>query len=297
MMLLNWMKEVLTNAAITAAILAIAGWLGRTWIKERLAASIRAETEAKLAGLRDQLHRETETELATLRTRLNAAESRLSEARKAGIDANQQLYAAVVPEQIAGIKALWAGIRDAREINILSMFVSVMDLDLVRRNIRDRAFVGVIGKMLQNIDYMELMKRLQAVEQWRPFVTERAWALFSAYHIFYSTRLLRSVALSMQNLELAERLWQNNSELSLVQATATPEIVAQYTANAYAGTQPFLSFVEKELLEEFERCIKGERSGHEVAERAAAIIRVTEAVATANTAAQTPVQSGHNAAV
>lgn len=289
-MLVNWIEEVLANTAATAAILAVLGWLGRTWIKERLSASIRAETEARLASLRDQLHRETETELATLRTRLNAAEAKLSEARKAGIDANQQLYAAVVPEQIAGIKALWAGIRDARAISVVSMFVSVMDLAIVRRNIHDRAFAGVIDKMLQNIDYMELMKRLLAVEQWRPFVTERAWALFSTYHLFYSTRLLRSIALSIQNLELAERLWQNNSELALVQATATPDIVAQYTANEYAGTQPFLSFLEKELLEEFERCVKGERSGHEAAERAAAIIRVTEAVATANTAAQTPTQ-------
>jgi hypothetical protein len=287
-MFFAWLWNVGINAVTTAMILAVVAWLLRTWIKERLSADIRTETETKLVGVRDQLHRETETELTELRTRLSAAETKLSEARKAGIDANQQLYTAVVPEQIAGLKGLWTGIRDARAINVVSIFVSVMDLAFVRKSIGDQKFTNQIGMMLKQIDHMELLKRLKDIEQWRPFVTERAWALFAAYHLFYTTRLLRGIALSMGSLELAERLWQVNSELTIVQATATPEIAAQYAENAFAGTAPFLSYVEKELLDEFARSLRGEHSGTEAARRAAEIIKVIETVAAANTEAQVP---------
>jgi len=286
--MIDWLWRLASDAVTTAALLAAATWLCRTWIKERLSADIRTETETKLASVKDQLHRDTETELTTVRTRLAAAETKLSEARKAGIDANQQLYAAVVPEQIAGLKGLWAGIREARAINVVSLFVTVMDLGTVRRSIGEQRFTNQIARMLAQIDHMELLKRLQAVEQWRPFVTERAWALFSAYHQFYTTHLLRGIALSMPNLELAERLWQTNNELKIVQATATPEIAAQYAGSAYLGTAPFLRYVERELLDEFARSLKGEHSGHEAARRAADIIRVAETVAAANTAAQVP---------
>lgn len=49
------MLEVFLSSVGSAALVAAVLWLSRTWIKERLTASIRLETERDLAKLKSEL--------------------------------------------------------------------------------------------------------------------------------------------------------------------------------------------------------------------------------------------------
>ena len=54
------MLEIFITSIGSAALVAVALWLSRTWIRERLTASIRLETEKKLAILKSELETTTQ---------------------------------------------------------------------------------------------------------------------------------------------------------------------------------------------------------------------------------------------
>lgn len=69
------MLELILSSVGSAALVAAALWLGRTWIKERLTASIRLDTERDLTKLKSNLDR---------------ASQRIKDVALAGISANAQ---------------------------------------------------------------------------------------------------------------------------------------------------------------------------------------------------------------
>jgi hypothetical protein len=253
---------MLGSAAITSVLLLALAWLCREWIAARLKASLELETAKKLAEFT---------------RRLDAAEARIVAARDAGIETNLQLSAVVLAERVAAIKALWQGIIDWRAATALNMIVAAMTTDYVRRHGDNEATARAARQMLDAIHHNELLTATNKLNYWRPFVTERAWAMFFAYHTFHVVRVTRATALMLRQHEMAIRLWEVNSELSVVRASA-PHLAVQYEAEPIGTTSTFLAYVEAELLAELQKSLAGEHSGAEAARQAAAI------VATATTA-------------
>jgi hypothetical protein len=268
---LAWLGTLLSSGVLASALLLSVGWLARTWIKKRIDASIDLQTGRQLAEFT---------------RRLDAAEARITAVRDAGIDANLQLNAVVVAERVAAIKAVWKAVVDWRAASATSGIVSAFTLDYVRQHAGDARTIRSMQQILQPLNYPVFLAKLNTTQEWRPFVTERGWALFMAYHGFYIARLTRAFALTMQDPEMAIRMWEVDSESQVVRATAPAEIQQQYAANVFTGTTEFLGFVEKELLQELQRSLAGEHNGPEAQREAARMVAAAQtAVAAAQTAA------------
>jgi len=257
----GWLLGLLGDALVVGALLAFVGWLFRKWIATRLTEGIRLETEQKLHEFK---------------ARLDAAEAQVSAVRQAGIDATLQLSGIVVAERVVAIKNLWNGVIDWKRATMVSTIVSAMDIEYVRQNGDSARTQATMKQLLDSLKHMELMTATNALQQWRPFVTERAWALFAAYHGFYVARVMRAVSLTLGDTELALRFWHLDNELQIVRAAATPQMTQAYEAGSVATTIPFLNFIEKELLAELQRSLAGEHSGPDASRQAANIVAAVE---------------------
>lgn len=259
----DWVAQLLGNAVVIGAVLAFAGWLLRKWITTRLTESIRLDTEQRLHEFKG---------------RLDAAEAQVSAVRQAGIEATLQLSAVVVAERVAAIKHIWGGVIEWKKAAVVSTIVSAMSIDYVRKHGDDPRTKATMRQLLDSLKYLELMTVTNALQQWRPFVTERAWALFAAYHGFYIARVMRAVSIMLGEKELALRFWELDSEVQLVRASAPASMAQAYEAASVATTIPFLNFLETELLAELQRSLAGEHSGPEASRQAATIVAAVENV-------------------
>lgn len=257
-----WLLSVLDTAAVAAVLVAALGWLLRKWIGARLTASIQLDTDKKLEEFKK---------------RLDAAEAQVSAVRQAGIDATLQLSGVVVAERVAAIKQVWNGVIEWKRATMVSTLVSAMTIDFVRKSGDDERTRAAVKQMLDNVKYVDLLTTMNALQQCRPFLTERAWALFAAYHGFYVARLMRAFGIA-HDKELALRFWEIDNELTIVRATAPPQMVQAYEAGSIATTLPFLNYVEQELLAELQRSLAGEHSGPEASRQAAKIVAAVGSV-------------------
>jgi hypothetical protein len=255
----TWLLSVLNEAVVAAALVAFAGWLLRRWIAERLTADIRLATEQKLQAFR---------------ARLDAAENEV--VQQAGIAASLQMSAAPLAERVQAIKEIWLGVVDWKAASALSTMMSAFTIEDVDKHGDHPGTKSTMKQVLDSLKYMELLHWTNALARWRPFVSERAWALFAAYHGFYAARVTKAAMLMIGGANVARRLWQVDYERDLVRASATPEIVAAYEADIVAGSTRFLEYVERELLAELQRSLRGEYSGPDASRRASKIIAIAD---------------------
>lgn len=91
------MLELVLSSFGSAALVAAALWLGRTWIKERLTASIRLDTERDLAKLKSDLDR---------------ASQRIKDVAFAGTSANAQVEGTLLEHRISAVNK----VRDRKSV-------------------------------------------------------------------------------------------------------------------------------------------------------------------------------------
>lgn len=156
--------------------------------------------------------------------------------------------------------------------------ISAMDIHMAANGAGDAGTQRTMKTMLDSLQYMDFMKRANALARWRPFVTERGWALFAAYHGFYAARVGKAALLMIGNVEMVQRVWQVDNELQVVRATAPAEMVNAYETSPIATSEKFLAYVESELLAELRSSLAGEHSGPEASRQAARIVAVVDSL-------------------
>lgn len=263
--MVDWLKDALPNALFGSALTAAFLWVIRHWLKAKLTATVRFETQRKLAELQ---------------ARIVGDESTRSAIAGAGLGSLANLNAITLPERVKAIKSVWKGVRRWRPVTPLVSMLAVMDKDYVSQHANDDRVARTMQAMLDSTKGLETSQAMNELHQWRPFMTDRAWALWSAYNAFFVGATSRAFALTMKDGHLATRLWEINGELKIVESVAPPEIVSRYRANAADGTVPFLDYVEQQLLEDFRRSLAGEHSAPDAAKNAAPILEVANAVMT-----------------
>jgi len=98
--MIAFLLSVLADSAVTAALLAIAAYLGRSWIDARLTKAVQHDFDKKLVAFKDSLE----------------AETRRSEAvRNAGFAAMLSQRSALAAKRVEAAQALWSGVLEARK--------------------------------------------------------------------------------------------------------------------------------------------------------------------------------------
>ena len=141
-------------------------WLARNLILTRLQNSVRHEFDAKLEKIKAELHSK-EAEIAAIReTALAAARGRNTE---------------IAVRKLQAIDELWEGFHNAKKYLWTVMSISTLKLDNVAKELGDPRMQKFLSAMSpakeRNAERISMITANRA----RPWVSELAWAYFSAY--------------------------------------------------------------------------------------------------------------------
>lgn len=254
------MLELAATSIGAATLVGVVGWLGRTWIKERLTASLRLETEEKLA---------------TLKSELASANQRIRDLTSAGTSANSQVESALLKHRIHAVKKVWESVQAWQQVSVATMMVSVLPDDWMEKYASDPGTKSTFEQVLKGVDHLNFMKSQNETELVRPFLSESAWALYSAYHSFLSARLTKASLLTIPGLDHNE-VFSRFNERELVEKSAPAEILALYDQSPYAATEPYLRFLREKMLVAFREFLSGQRAGEQAVKDAAQLLHAAE---------------------
>ena len=254
------MVEILTTSAATVALVSIALWLSRTWITARLTADIRLENDSRLEELKSQLSR---------------ANDSLSNLTSAGGLAYSQSQIALLPHKIKAIESVWGSVIAWNEMSAAAMFVAILPIDWVRKYGSDPSTKRNFETLLKNPEHLTFLKKRNETELARPFISERGWALYSAYSGFYMSRVTKASMFLIPSIDHSE-IWRRINERDLVKASVPSEILTLYDANILDGTTAFLKYLKDEMIEEFKMELSGMRDSESAVSNAAVILEASE---------------------
>lgn len=266
------MLNIVVSSIGSAALVAAALWLSRTWIKERLTASIRLETEKKLTIFKSELE---------------TANQRIRDLSSVGTDANAQVETTLLENRIRAVNKVWESVLSWQQVSVATMMVSVLSDDGLKKSASDPRTKSTFEQILKNADYLTFMKKQNETELVRPFLSEPAWALYSAYYSFLSARLVKASLLTISGIDHIEALSRFN-ERDLVEKSAPPEILAAYDENPYTGTEPYLRYLREQMLAQFQEFLSGQRASTQAFENATKIRHAAEDLIAKSSASSQP---------
>lgn len=268
--------EIIISSFGSASLIGVGAWLSRTWLKERLTASIRLETEQKLARLKSELE---------------SANQRIRDLASVGAAANSQIESALVEHRIAAVNKVWQSVQSWQQVSVATMMVSALPNEWLKKYASDPGTKSTFELVLKGVDHLDFMQKQNETELVRPFLSEPAWALYSAYHSFLSARLIKAALLTIPGIDHAEVLSRFN-ERDLVEKSAPQEILAGYDESPYAGTEPYLRFLRERMLAEFREFLSGQRAGNQAVQDAAQILHAAEDLTAKSLAGSREMQKG-----
>jgi hypothetical protein len=254
------MIEAFIASGSTVTLLAIAGWLARTWIKERLTADLRLETESKLEELKAQLAKANDS-LSMLTSTGNAAMS--------------QAQAALLEHKIKAIKTIWQSVHAWQKTTTVTTFAALMSIEWVKKYGSDPSTKANFDRLLNDLDHLKFMQARNDTELVRPLLSEKSWALYFAYHSFYASRLIKASFLTIPNIDHAA-LWERSNERELVVSSAPKEILDEYDSNFLIGTSSFINYLKEQMIEEFQAELSGRRDSQAAVSNASSILLAAE---------------------
>lgn len=254
------MLEGLLSSVLTVSTLGITAWLSRTWITARLTASLRVETESKLEELKAQLQR---------------ANTTLADIGSAGRGALSATHTVAAQKKVEAIDQIWSAVLDWGQYTALMMIVPMFTKEWVAKHGKDPTTKSNFEIFLSPPNHIEFMKRMNAVERWRPFVSQELWALFAAYNTLHGFRMTKATLLTISSID-HEKLWDSFSERTLIKNAASLEILNQYDSNITTGTMAFITYIKNTMLEEIRAELEGGRAAMKAVVNASAILSAVE---------------------
>ncbi len=275
MQLSDWIPVQLRDwipAISTTSLLGIVLWLLRSLILTRLRASVQHEFNQKLEAIRASHHKSEESFKADLR----AKEVQIEALRSGAISGLASRQMAVDRRRIEAVDQLWSALISLRPALAASATMATVKFDaatkLAARDPKARALFTALGGQvdIQKMNWADADKA-------RPFVSQVAWGLFSAYRTI--------VSVAMTKLELLKtgvdipKLIDEDAVRKLI-TLALPNR-AQYIAKFGIGAcHHLLGEIESRLLEELRRVLQGVESDKQSIEQAAAIVAKSERMMT-----------------
>jgi hypothetical protein len=193
------------SSAGTSLLLSGAGiWLARSWITERLRASIKYEYDQQLATINSELKLRVDTQLASAKADVD----RQAEKLRIASTSFSEVQKAAIARKLDSVDTLWSGLLKIREITPPAMsFMDILtpaEFSTARNNQNFRRMASELD--FQKVSEISIESR-GTLERIRPYIGEYAWALFATYHIIVS----RIMFLIHHGSEDTEKLnWHND---------------------------------------------------------------------------------------
>lgn len=251
---LDWIPA-LSATSLLACVL----WLLRSVISTRLSASVKHEFDQKVETLKADL-RTKETQIEALRA---GALSALA-SRQAALDARC----------IQAVDQLWSAVQALGPAKSVSATIATLKFKGAAKasaeNPRAREMFGMLGGQTDPTKI-----HTGEAEKARPFVSEMAWAVFSAYRAILSVAIIKMQILK-SGLDMPDIVDEDGvRRLITIVLPHQAAFVKQHDTGAY---HYLLEELENLLLQELRRVVEGVESDRETVKRAGAILQESENV-------------------
>lgn len=221
--LLDWIPAISTTSLLGCAL-----WLFRSVILTRLAKSVQHEFDNKLETLRTNLRNSEESFKADLRSK----ETQIAALRSGAMTGLASRQAALDRRRIEAVDQLWSAITALAPAKAVSATMAVVKFENAAKeaakNPKVREMFTAIGGQF-DVQKMQIVDASKA----RPFVSQIAWALFSAYQAIVSLAVIKLEILKA-GLDIPEVL--NKDAVAKLIKVALPhqsEYITKYGTSAY----------------------------------------------------------------
>lgn len=264
-------------AISTTSLLAIALWLGRNLIITRLTNSVRHEYDEKLETLKTNLKKSEELFKAELHTK----ESQIDALRSGALSGIVSRQSALYERQIRAVEELWGVVVSLAPAKAISSMMMTFKWDVAAEEAQKDPQVREMFKSLgSDFDF----SNLQTIDakKVRPFVSQLAWAYYSAYeaivlHAVFIMKLLQSgLDIKLANTEYVTKLVK----------VALSHYETFIEENGPSAFYLFLEELEIKILVEIDHILQGQQSDKESIEKAGLILREAERLMESNAASK-----------
>lgn len=199
----SFFEYLLSSAAVSAVLVAVLAWLAKTFIYERLKASVQHEFNEKLETIRTEAkQRETllQAELKAQDTRLQGElrnrDQQLQLLQTGVLSARASRQAALDARRLDAIDALWASFHSLASLRMAATLMETIKYDAALAHAaadpKARAFFADLAKMAEvNTEKLQAARAEDSPWKARLYVSEQAWKLFGVYQGVLQVLMLR----------------------------------------------------------------------------------------------------------
>lgn len=268
MSLSDWIPAI-SSTSLLAAVL----WLLRSVISTRLRASVQHEFDQKVENLKAELRKSEESFKADLRSK----ETQIEALRAGALSGLASRQAAIDARRIQAVDQLWSAVQALGPAKSVSATIAVLKFEGASKasasDPRARQMFAALGG---EGDPTKI--HTGEAEMARPFVSEMAWAIFSAYRSILSVAMIKmqllKTGLDMPNIIDEDRI----RRLITVVLPHQADFIAKHDTGA---CHYLLDELESRLLQELRRVLQGAESDKEAIKQAGEILRESENVMSA----------------
>lgn len=269
----EFLTTALASAAVTAALLGAAGWLLRTWIKERLAKAVEHEYAGRLETLKAELAARNAEGLEHIRAQLQQGQALSAAATTSFLTAR----AAAHDRTLDAVQRLWDAVLRIRaaEPSIVGV-TSFLTADEIRALREMPQFKDALVRVrLQDVLSGELIS--PEVEKLRPFVGELLWSLFFGYRALVG-RMGVLFAVDGPSAKKEKMVYYLDDPIfsQLLEALLTPDEIG-LVQKQIVGAYPFArGLIEQKILVQARQVIDGAHSADTALAQARRILSASE---------------------
>jgi len=221
--LMSWAWSLLKDSVPPAALVLAFAWLFRTWIGEKIKASIKYDYDERLEQLRSELRAQGESNLAILRSEMDRQADKLRIASASF----SEVQKATITKKIEAVDAVWVGIIQSR-----AAFPSQISITDILTNEELQSFytdprMHKYSAEIEKVDEFSFFNAgLDAVQLMRPHLGEYIWALYATYRSI----LGRSIFLIKRGREQSEKLawFEDQNILRLVHSAFGAVLLGEF---------------------------------------------------------------------
>ena len=260
-------------------------FVGRNWLKASIERGVQHGFDKKLEALKSELHNNEEE----FKSELRQKEAQINALRDGMLDGRAQRQVLIDKRRLEAVDGLWAGFMALAPLTMVSASMAVINFDVAAQEApvspNARKFFQVITGN-QEDTFKKLSQTTPKKEQ--PFVSPLAWAYYSAYQAIVLGAYMRAKVLEF-GVDNPQKILNEEPVKNLIKA-ALPHYNEYIDEYGPSGYHYLLEELEKSLLTELQKMIRGEEQAAADVEQAARIMDMLDKVKVRPTpAAEEPV--------
>lgn len=261
----NWFPAITTTSLLAAAF-----WLLRSVISTQLRASVQHVFDQKIEVLKTDLRKSEESFTADLRSK----EREIEDLRSGALSGLASRQAALDARRIQAVDQLWSAVQALRPAQFVSAIVANLKPEgAAKASAEDPRAREMFAMLAGQADPQNI--HTEDAEKARPFVSEMAWAIFSAYQAILSVAMIK-MQLLKSGLDMPGAIDEENVQRLV--ATVLPHQDEFIRKHGTRACHCLLGALESRLLQELRRVLQGAESDKEAIKQAGEIIRESENV-------------------